>query len=201
MTEKTIRNLERHHFKASYFASIDELKEHTLPLLKEFPKVAFGGSTTLVQTGLKDFIEKNAVEVIERVTGGTDEEKIESERRALLSDLYLCSSNAISSTGLLVNIDKRGNRTGAIVFGPRRVLVISSVKKITDTDESAIERAKNTAAVKNCDRFDLDTPCRKVRKCVDCESERNICYVTVLTKRSYPHGRIEVCLIDGDYGF
>ncbi len=189
-----------HHFDADFFSSIDDLKERIALLLREYNSFAFGGSTTLEQTGLKAFIIENGNNYIERLQSD-EEHKLASERAALNSDIYFAGINAISQDGQLINIDKRGNRVGAITFGPRKVVLISSVKKITADIDSAINRAKNTAAVKNCERFKLHTPCIKLGHCMDCESSENICYTTVITKRSYPHNRISVFLIDGDYGF
>lgn len=195
-----LENLRRHHFDADYFSSIETLKKRLSALLTEYQSFAFGGSTTLEQTGLKAFIIENGNNYIERLQS-SEEEKLASERAALNSDIYFAGINAISGDGQLVNIDKRGNRVGAITFGPKKVVLISSIKKITENLDSAIERAKNTAAVKNCERFKLQTPCIKLGHCMDCESSENICFTTVITKRSYPHNRISVFLIDGDYGF
>lgn len=198
--ERVLSNLRKHHFNAEYFADIEHVKSAIAELLGMNRSFAFGGSMTLEQTGLKQFIIDTGTEYIERLQG-SEEEKIESERRALHTDIYFAGINAISADGQIVNIDKRGNRVGAITFGPRNVVLVSSVNKICPDLESAVSRAKNTAAVKNCHRFNLNTPCIKTGHCIDCESEHNICYTTVITKRSYPHGRISVFLIDGDYGF
>lgn len=201
MIEKTLRNLEKHHFDAKVFDSAESMKKEIKTLLEEYHGFAFGGSTTLVETKLREFIIENGKFHIERMTSGTEDEKIESERKALLSDIYFCSANAISSDGSLVNIDKRGNRVGAMIFGPRKVVVIAGRNKITANAAEAIERAKNIAAVKNCMRFNLDTPCVKLQKCAECEHERNICYTTAIIKRSFPYKRISVFIIDNDYGF
>lgn len=199
--EKTLKNLSLHHFDAKFFSSVEDTKHKILSILNENETFSFGGSMTLAESGLKDFIIANGKTHIERKTDGTEEEKIESERRALLSDVYFCSANAISSEGVLVEIDKRGNRAGALVFGPRKVVIIAGKNKIALTTDDAVLRAKNVASVKNCMRFNLDTPCVRAQKCVNCEHERNICYTTVLMKRSFPHGRISVFIIDREYGF
>ncbi len=198
--EKTIKNLEKHYFKVKLFNSIKEIENEILLHLKQANTFAFGGSTTLVQTGLKDFIIKNGETYIERISN-SEETKLESERKALQSDLYFAGINAISSTGSIIEIDKRGNRTGAILFGPKKVILISSTKKICETENEAISRAKNIAAVKNCERFNLNTPCRETLTCSDCEHKDNICYSTIIVKRSYPHYRIHIFLINEDYGF
>ncbi|MGE3063666.1 MAG: lactate utilization protein [bacterium] len=201
IVEKTLKNLEKHHFDAHLFASAEDAKKDILNLLEEYDSFSFGGSMTLAESGLKDFIIANGKRHIERRTAGTEDEKIESERQSLLSDIYFCSANAISAEGALINIDKRGNRIGAMVFGPRKVVIVAGVNKLADTTEDAIIRAKNVASVRNCMRFNLDTPCVKVQRCVDCENENNICYTTVIMKRSFPHKRISVFLIEKDYGF
>ena len=201
MIEKTVRNLEKHFFDVKVFDSIEPVKNEIKKLLEIYESFSFGGSMTLTETGLKDFILENGKVHIERKTAGSEEEKIESERKCLLSDIYFCSANAISSEGALVNIDKRGNRVGAMIFGPKKVVIIAGANKITDTTENGILRAKNIASVRNCMRFSLNTPCVKVQKCVDCEHEQNICYTTSIIKRSFPHKRISVFLIDKTYGF
>lgn len=201
IVEKAIKNLEKHHFEVFYYEDFEKLKEKVKEFLNIYESFSMGGSTTLVQTGLKDFIIKNGKRYIERISGDDEEKKLESERAALLSDIYFMSSNAISSTGALINIDKRGNRVGALLFGPKKVVVIASTNKITKDIDSAIERAKNVAAVSNCKRFNLTTPCVKLQRCVDCEDENTICYSTVITKRSFPHKRISVLLFEGNYGF
>ncbi len=200
IVELTIENLRKHHFNADFFNSVDECFEYLSKKIKINRTIAFGGSMTLQQSGLKDRIIAHAEKYIERIADN-EESKLSSERMALQADLYFAGINAISSDGIIVNIDKRGNRVGAITFGPKEVILVSSVKKIRNNLNDAIERAKNTAAVKNCERFNLKTPCITTGHCIDCEHNDTICYVTVITRMCYPHNRITVCLIDEDYGY
>lgn len=60
------------------------------------------------------------------------------------------SANAISAEGVLVNIDGTGNRLAALCFGPKQVLVLCSAGKIQPTTETAVSRARNTAAPGQC---------------------------------------------------
>lgn len=201
IVEKTIKNLQKHYFEVYYYHTIEEVKEKIKEYLQIYQSFAFGGSTTLVQTKLKDFIIENGKKYIERENKEDELKKIESEKAALLCDIYFMSSNAIASTGALINIDKRGNRVASLIFGPKKVVVIASTNKITKDIDSGIERAKNIAAYLNCKRFNLQTPCVYLNKCVDCEHPDSICYTTVITKMSFPHKRISVILFDGNYGF
>ena len=199
--ENTVKNLKKHFFEVKVFNDTESIKKEIKLLLNKYESFAFGGSMTLEETGIKDFIIANGKKYIERNNSASEEENIESERRALLSDIYFCSANAISSDGALINIDKRGNRVGAMIFGPRKVIIIAGTNKIVETTDLALKRAKNIASVKNCIRFNLDTPCVKMQRCVDCEDEKSICYTTTIIKRSFPQKRISIFLIDKTYGF
>ncbi|MFO8062539.1 MAG: lactate utilization protein [bacterium] len=200
VVEQTVKNLNAHHFDAVYFDTADALKERILKELKEHDSFAFGGSTTITDLGLKDFIISKGSTYIERKSDDP-EAKLASERKALTADIYFAGINGLSSDGQIVNIDMRGNRVGAITFGPGRVILITGTNKITGNLAGAIERAKNTAAVLNCRRFELSTPCTEAGECIDCEHPDNICYTTVISKRSFPHKRIAVFILKGDYGF
>jgi L-lactate utilization protein LutB len=83
-------------------------------------------------------------------------------RKALLCDTFLCSSNAISEDGQLVNIDNYGNRTAAMIFGPKQVTVVAGINKVVKTVEDALVRARTIAAPVNIQRFpSIATPCNK----------------------------------------
>lgn len=56
------------------------------------------------------------------------------------------SSNAISATGELVNIDGIGNRVAALIFGPKNVIVIAGLNKVEPNLHAAILRVRNYAA-------------------------------------------------------
>lgn len=196
----TLTNLRRHHFNALYFENAGQCADYVKKRIGDIRSAAAGGSKTLDETGIRGIIENESAHFIAR-DGSSEENKLKTEREALHADIYFAGINALSQTGVIVNIDKRGNRVGAVTFGPKEVILVSGTNKICQSVVSAIDRAKNIAAMKNCRRFGLDTPCKKAGKCIDCEHEDNICYTTVIMRMCYPHGRITVCLIDGEYGF
>ena len=49
--------------------------------------------------------------------------KIYWRRQALLTDLFLTGSNALTQKGQLVNLDMIGNRVGGITIGPNHVVL------------------------------------------------------------------------------
>lgn len=55
----------------------------------------------------------------------TPEEVTNIYHKAFSADYYLMSSNAISATGELVNIDGNGNRVAALIYGPKQVIILA----------------------------------------------------------------------------
>ena len=56
------------------------------------------------------------------------------------------------------------------------------------------------AAPANAQRFDIDTPCKKIGECADCMSSGTICAQFVTTRFCKPEGRIKVVLIGEELG-
>ena len=69
------------------------------------------------------------------------------------ADIYISGANAISENGEILNIDGMGNRLAGQIWGHKKVYIISGTNKICPDFESALYRARNTAAVENCKRF------------------------------------------------
>ena len=126
---------------------------------------------------------------------------IERRRRALLVDLFLTGTNAVTEQGVLVNLDMVGNRVAPMIFGPRTVvLVIGRNKIVRDLDE-AMTRIKDRAAPLNAIRHTaLKTPCMKTSFCIDCSSPDRICNAWTIIEKSFPRSRIKVILVNEDLG-
>ena len=154
LARATITQLRRRGFEAEWFATAEEAKAAALRLLPEGCTVAWGGSATIRDMGLTEVVHAGNWKVIDRDLAKTPEERAELHRQGLLSDWYLMSANAISAEGVLVNIDGTGNRLAALCFGPKQVLVLCSAGKIQPTTETAVSRARNTAAPANARRKD-----------------------------------------------
>jgi L-lactate utilization protein LutB len=125
---------------------------------------------------------------------------LERRRRALLVDLFITGTNAVTETGKLVNLDMIGNRVAGITFGPKHVIVIVGRNKIVPDIEDAMLRIKNFAAPANSMRLDKKTPCVKTSMCEECRSIDRICNNWTITEKSFPKGRIKVVLINEDLG-
>ena len=165
--------------------------------------VSWGGSRTLMATGLVGELKNHStLTVIDAFENNiTREESMERRRQAFRVDLYLTGCNAITETGLLVNLDRTGNRVAALTFGPRYVVVLVGRNKIVPDLAAAMNRIKNLAAPLNAMRLAKATPCAKTAVCQDCKGHDRLCNTWTITEKSLPSGRIKVILIDDELGF
>lgn len=164
--------------------------------------VSWGGSGTFTSTGLYDTLRRRSdLEIIDTFEKDlSDTERIERRRRALLVDLFVTGTNAVTETGLLVNLDMIGNRVAAITFGPKNVAILVGRNKIVPDLEEAMMRVKGYAAPVNAMRLDKKTPCAKTSYCEDCNSPDRICNHWTITEKAFPKGRIKVVLINESLG-
>ncbi|MDR1308339.1 MAG: lactate utilization protein [Deltaproteobacteria bacterium] len=198
--------LEAHFFGATVHRTLEEAEDHLVQaIVPEGPygSVGFGGSATVGSSGLLAKLRAvPGLEVIDRNDPAlSPETRADYNRRTLLLDLFVASSNAVTLDGQLVNIDKFGNRVAAMAFGPRKVALLVGRNKIVPDIHAALERARATAASMNAIRLGQDTPCAQKARCLDCKGQNRLCGVTAITQRSFPAGRVHVLLIDQDLGF
>ena len=145
--------------KCGYNVHFVPTKEEALTLAKSLIQkgmsVGLGGSTTVKEIGLLDeLINKDDITLFNQYEQGISmEENTKRRREGMLTDLYVTGTNAITKNGELVNADGSGNRVAAMIFGPKKVLVIAGVNKIVDSLEDGFKRLMDVAAVKNVDRM------------------------------------------------
>ncbi len=197
--------LEANNFEV-YLAE-DTNHANTIVLEDLLPKlnpetVSWGGSVTFTDSGLyKELSENSDLEVLDTFDQKLkDEQKHELRRKALLADLFITGTNAITETGQLVNLDMVGNRVGALTFGPKWVILMIGRNKIVTNLDEAMYRIKNYVAPTNCMRLDKKTPCVKTSYCEECKGPDRICNTWTITEKSFPKGRIKVILINEDLG-
>ena len=175
--------------------------ETILPKL-DIEVVSWGDSMTLYATGLLDYFKGHKrFTVIETFAPGLSrEDSMPRRRQALLADLFLTGTNAVTATGKLVNLDMIGNRVAGLTFGPRYVVLMIGRNKIVPDVRAAMDRVKKLAAPMNAIRHHIKTPCVKTAECMDCKSPARICNTWTIHEKSYPQGRIKVVLINQDLG-
>ena len=164
---------------------------------------SWGDSMSLKNTGIIDYLQSNPeIDFIDTFEPGIPREvSMERRRQALLVDLFLTGSNAITEDGCLVNLDMVGNRVGGLTFGPRFVVLVIGRNKIVKNVEAAMDRVRTYAAPMNAIRHEgWKTPCRKTSVCMDCSSPDRICNTWTITQKSYPKKRIKIILVNQDLG-
>jgi len=193
--------LESNGFKVYVVPDRVTAKELILSLIPEGSVVGIGGSVTIREVGIIEELERRGFKVVHHWVKVSPEESLELRRKALTSDVYLCSSNAVTLDGKLINIDALGNRVAAMVFGPKRVIVVVGRNKLVRNVEEGVSRAKNIAAVANALRLNYKTPCTTLGYCVDCKSPERSCNITVVIERKPTATDVHVVLVNEDLGF
>ena len=192
-----------------------ENKEEALELLKGFINekdlIGLGGSMTLKEIGATSLVRGGGYNVIDRYAENlTPEERNECLRKALLSDVFLTSSNAISEKGELINVDGFGNRGAALVYGPKSVVVVVGKNKIVKNAQEGFRRIKEIAAPKNCQRLAKNNYCAHKNECMaigedsftdGCNSETRICCSYIVQSYQVIKDRIKVIICNQDLGY
>jgi len=97
-------------------------------------------------------------------------------------DVFICSTNALTADGKLINLDGNGNRVSSMIFGPKHVILVVGRNKIVQSVEEGIERCKNVAAPK---RYALKpgtvkSPCVTTGYCISCQMPNKQCRVLTI---------------------
>ena len=175
-----------------------EALQKALELIPEGSSIAMGGAMSANEIGLVDALKNGNYNFIDR-------DKAVDKRAAMLAaydaDIFLSSANAMTDDGIMINIDGNANRVSAIAQGPKKVIFIVGMNKITSDVDSAMKRARNVAAPINAQRFGLSTPCSKTGSCMNCKSPDTICCQFLITRFSRHKDRIHVILVNDNLGF
>lgn len=203
--ENLAQVLEKNNFEAHVVDNVEQAKAlalNTLIPAIDPKRVSWGGSMTFVSTGLyHELCAADKFDVLDTFDKKIPiEEMVERRRQALLVDLFITGTNAVTEDGMLVNLDMIGNRVAALTFGPKNVIIFIGRNKIVPDLESAMERIKNYAAPANVMRLDKKTPCAKTSWCDDCKSPDRICNHWTITEKCFPKKRIKVVLINSELG-
>lgn len=197
LAQVVIKGLQSRNMSGYYAASREDAVKQALELIGEGSTVTMGGCQSAHEIGLIKALEDGNYNYIDRA-------KL-SPREGLMaaydSDVFLSSANAITSDGIMVNIDGNSNRVSCIAQGPRKVVFIVGMNKVCSDLDEAMKRARNVAAPANAQRFDVKTPCKETGKCFDCKSPDTICCQFLITRYSRHAGRIHVILINDTLGF
>ena len=196
-----IKNLSKRQIEGYYCKDKDAAVKKALELIPKGASVSWGGSMTLIETGLMDAIKSGDYKLIDRDKAITLEEQRKTYGEICMSDVFLMSTNAITLDGELINIDGRGNRVAFLCYGPQNVVILAGMNKVVTDVESGLKRVRDIASPPNTVRLNKKTPCAITGKCEDCYSPDCICSQIVVTRRSGLPNRIKIILVGEELGY
>ena len=201
--QQIIKALGKRRMAGSYAPTGAQAQEEVLAMIPAGSTVFRCGSTTLAELGFWEALKaKPGVEVIDPyLPQYSPEEGIARRRQGLTADFMIASSNAVTLDGKLVNLDGMGNRVAAMTFGPKKVILVVGMNKVTVTLEEALDRTKHVAAPMNCIRLDIANPCRETGLCSDCHTPTRICNMWSIIEGQSIQNRIHVKLVGENLGY
>lgn len=203
VAQRIIENLENRRMEGSYAPTAEKAVEQVTAMVPRGSTVYRCGSITTTCIGLwKKLAEEPEIEVIDPYRPGTDSREIaDIKRKGFTADIMIASSNAVTLDGKLVNLDGVGNRVAAMMFGPRKVILVVGMNKVAADLESAVSRIKHYAAPLNAIRLDRETPCAVDGLCADCRVPQRVCNMWSVIEGHREKGRIHVVLVGEDLGY
>lgn len=200
-----IKHLEKRNMEGFFFEDSASCVQAILDMLPKGSSIAWGGTETFKETGmlnaLQDAASQGAYELIDRSFAKTPDEQRALYGKAVMSDYFFMSTNAITVDGQLINIDGNSNRVACLAHGPRHVMILVGMNKIVSDVNAGISRVQNVASPANAKRLNKSTPCGVTGVCGNCLSPECMCNNIVIARRSGHAGRIKVFFIAEDLGY
>lgn len=200
--QNIVKKLKENKFEAYYVDSKNQAAKKVFELIGDSQIIGIGGSMTIRELKIVEQLEIDNREILDATLAGyTPEENMEIRRRQFSCDCFLCSTNAITLDGKLVNIDSTGNRVGAMAFGPKKVIIVAGINKVVKDFEAAINRIQMYVAPMNNKRMNRFTPCIESGICLDCSSDIRLCNVTTIISKRPPRSNINIVLVGEELGY
>jgi len=177
-------------------------------LLERIPPgagVMNGGSETLEQIGFLDALRTGRYDWLRPAIAAIDERESRTRvrRQATTADWLVGGVNAITVGGEIVNVDGSGNRLAGYAYGAGKVLLVAGVNKIVPDLAAAFERIRNTAAMQECRKLGLSTPCAATGRCDNdaCRGPQRQCGKILIIENEKLADRITVVMVGERLGY
>jgi len=197
-----VEKLKKHGFDAYLSETSQAAVDLVLDQVSGFESFGIGGSDSVRALGIVDRINSMGKTVYDHWQPDLKPEQVHRIRLDQgRCDCFLCSANAVSLTGEIVNVDGIGNRVSAMSFGPRKVVIIAGMNKVRPTLESALARVREVAAPMRAKSLGMQTPCAETGLCADCNAPQRICRITTILHRRPMATDVTVVLVNAALGF
>lgn len=213
--QRTIEALDKNNIEARFIPTVADIIPTLQDLIAGGSSVGFGGSVSLEEAGVLDWLRSGSFTVYDRYQKDLGPEGIrEVFLKSFDADAYLASANAITEHGEIYCVDGRSNRTAAMLWGPKQVILVASWDKIVPDLVSAILRVKGLVAPANTARLESGTYCSTEGECISpvvdsrhlmaldaglCEN--TICSNYVVFSRQQIPGRMKVLIVGESLGY
>ncbi len=201
--KRVVEALKKNSFDAEYIATKEEARQKILEMVSAEATVGIGGTVTIRnELNIIDNLKARGNTLfIHNLPHLTPEENAEIRRKQLTCDFFLTSTNAVTLDGKLVNVDGVGNRVAAMIYGPKKVIVVAGINKVVKDVDSALERIELWAAPMNNKRIGLPNPCTKTGICMDCQGTTRICNITTILRKKPNETDMTVLVVGEEMGY
>jgi len=199
---KVVEALRKNRFEAYYAKDRESARSLLLNIIpEEYKTIGVGGSVTIRELNILELLADRGHILLDHGVVQDPEEKLCIRRQQLTSDCFLCGINAITLDGQIYNVDGTGNRIAAITFGPKKVIMVAGINKVTKDLAAARDRLAMIAGPMNSKRINANTPCKETGVCSDCQSPERICNVTHIMHKKPSNTDITVVIVGECLGY
>ena len=204
--QRTLDSLKHNRFNVLFAENSEIARKIILSMVQNDTVVGVGDSATIRQIDILAELEGKRIKIKNPFERELIRDKRKTplrrkmQREILTCDVFLVSSNAVTLDGKIVNIDMVGNRVAAMIFGPKKVIVVVSRNKIVGDVKEALYRIKQVVAPFHAKKLGYSTPCSITGICSDCFSDRRICNVTTILEKKPWLTDFTIIMIDEDLG-
>ena len=197
-----VKNLKKHGFDAHFVDTVEDARQLINSMINGFDSFGFAGSSTTRELGIIEELKSGGKKIFDHWQEGLSrEESLNIRLEQGRCDCFLCSANAISATGEIVNVDGVGNRTNAMTFGTKKVIIVAGMNKVRPDLHSALRRVSEIAGPMRAKSLNMNLPCAETGVCSDCNSPQRICRVTTILHRKPMMTDVSVILINKELGY
>ena len=202
LSDRCVQNLKTHGFDAHFAPDISGARSLILDKIGGLSTFGVGGSDTVRRLGVIEALRESGKTVYDHWQEELPPDRdLAIRKQQLTADCFLCSANAVTAEGEIINVDGVGNRTSAMCFGPASVLIVAGVNKIVMDLETGLRRIREVAAPMRAKSLNMNTPCAETGFCSDCNSPQRICRITAILHRKPMKTDVSVVIVGQSLGF
>ncbi len=200
--KRVVDALKENGFDAMYCPDSAAAVREVMKFIKPGDRVGFGGSVTTRDLKIPEKVrEAGAVVLDHQAADLSADQKVEVRLQQLTSDVFVSSTNALTIDGELVNVDGTGNRVAAMIYGPKKVVIVAGINKVVPDLNAAMDRIEHIASPMNNKRLGRPNPCVPAGTCMDCEGSTRICNVYTIMRKKPSSTDITVLVVGEALGY